>query len=219
MKKIASTLAQRYDQRPLRERVLLLLCAVVVLIFLVSVFVLQPLSRWTKASRHELTEIKNNLVELKARETIVVARKKTDPNQENLRRLEVLEQESTKLEQDLKASIVNLVAPREIPQLLKDLLTQQKKLHLNSLENLPPERIILDQQASLDTAGPVLYRHALRMEFTGDYLTLLRYLKQLKQLPRGLVWDEVDIETVTYPAAKVRIQVSTLSLTEGWIGG
>lgn len=214
-----SSLTQWYDLRPLRERVLLLLCVLIVLTFLVGMFVLQPFSQRTNVLRHELAELGNNLVELKSREIAVTTRKNFDPDQDNRRHLEILEQESANLQQDLNASIVNLVTPRDMPTLLKQLLTQQKKLHLSSLENLPPERIVLDQQAGSDEVGPALYRHRLRMEFSGDYLTLLRYLKQLQQLPRTLVWDEVDIETEVYPRATVRIQVSTLSLTEGWIGG
>ena len=214
-----SSLSQWYDLRPLRERVLLLLAVMIVLTFLVWMFVLQPFSQRTNALRHELAELGNNLAELKSREIAVTARKNFDPDQDNRRHLEILEQESAKLQQDLNTSIVNLVAPRDMPALLKQLLTQQKKLQLSSLENLPPERIVLDQQAGSDEAGPALYRHRLRMEFSGDYLTLLRYLKQLQELPRALVWDEVDIETEVYPRATVRIQVSTLSLTEGWIGG
>ena len=48
---------------------------------------------------------------------------------------------------------------------------------------------------------------------------MLAYLRQLEQLPRSMVWEDVAIETVRYPETIVRLQVHTLSLTEGWIGG
>jgi MSHA biogenesis protein MshJ len=57
------------------------------------------------------------------------------------------------------------------------------------------------------------------MEFSGDYLTLLKYLRQLEDLPRSMVWEEVEVKSDDYPEATVRLQVYTLSLTEGWIGG
>ncbi|MCW8860111.1 MAG: type II secretion system protein M [Deltaproteobacteria bacterium] len=215
----SSSMTQWFDQRPLRERALLLVCSFIVLIFLTSILVLQPLSQKTQSRRNELTELKNSLVELKTQETVVTARRNNDPDRENRLRLEILEQESSKLQQQLQASIVNLVAPRDMPELLKNLLTRQKNLQLVSLENLPPEQLVLEQKAAPDSLGPVLYRHGLRMEFSGDYLTLLRYLNQLEELPRALVWDEVDIETREYPESRVRIQVHTLSLSEGWIGG
>lgn len=214
-----STLSQWYDQRPQRERIILLVCAVVVLIFLLNLLVLQPFSAQRKVARREITDLKVSLAKLNAQETVIRSREGIDPDRENRLRLAVLEDESNQLQQQLKDNIVNLVSPQEMPELLKDLLTQQKELQLISLENLSPELLKLDQKIEADVVIPTLYRHRLRMEFSGDYLTMLKYLRQLEQLPRAMVWEEVEIETQKYPEATVRLQVYTLSLTEGWIGG
>ena len=215
----SSTLFQWYDQRPRRERIVLLVCAVVVLIFLLNLLVFQPFTEQRKAARREITDLKVSLAELNAQEIVINFRKGSDPDQENRLRLTVLENESSKLQQQLKDNIVNLVSPQEMPELLKDLLTQQKKLQLISLENLSPELLKLDQKIEEGAIIPTLYRHRLRMEFSGDYLTMLKYLRQLEQFPRSMVWEEIEIETQKYPEATVRVQVYTLSLTEGWIGG
>jgi len=210
---------QWYDQRPQRERVVLLICALFVLVFLMNFLVLQPFSKRRDLARSEMEELKVSVAELKGQEALIRARKGSDPDKENRIRLEVLQQESEKLQQQLKANIVNLVSPREMPELLKNLLTQQKKMQLLKLENLAPELLELGQQSEENTLLPTLYRHRLRMEFSGNYLTLLRYLRQLEQLPRSMVWEEVEVESHEYPRATVRLQVYTLSLTEGWIGG
>ncbi|MCD6581134.1 MAG: type II secretion system protein M [Desulfuromusa sp.] len=217
--KVSSTWSQWYDQRPQRERVVLLVCAVVVLIFLLNLLVLQPFSDRRTVARNNVTDLKASLAELNAQETVIRAREGSDPDRENHLRLKVLEDESRKLQQQLKANIVNLVTPQDMPELLRDLLTQQKQLQLISLENLPPELLKLEQKLEEGAVTPTLYRHRLRMEFSGDYLTMLKYLRQLEQLPRAMVWEEVEIETQKYPEATVRLQVYTLSLTEGWIGG
>ncbi|MEA3362032.1 MAG: type II secretion system protein GspM [Thermodesulfobacteriota bacterium] len=217
--KVSSMLFQWYDQRPQRERVVLLVCAVVVLIFLVNFLALQPFFEQRVAAQKEVVELKASLAELNAQEAAIKSRKESDPDQENRLRLEVLKGESRKLQQQLRANIVNLVSPQEMQELLKDLLTQQKQLQLISLKNLAPELLKLDQKAGEDIVTPTLYRHRLWMEFSGDYLTMLQYLRQLEQLPRAVVWEEVEIETQKYPETRVRLQVYTLSLTEGWIGG
>lgn len=217
--KSSSTWSQWYDQRPQRERVVLLVCAVVVLILLLNFLVLQPFSAQREAARSEVTDLKASLVEFYAQDAAIKARKGSDPDRENRLRLKALEDESGKLQQQLKTNIVNLVSPQDMPELLKNLLTQQKQLQLISLENLPPELLKMDQKVVEDAVTPTLYRHRLRMEFSGDYLTMLTYLRQLEQLPRAMVWEEVEIETQKYPEATVRLQVYTLSLTEGWIGG
>lgn len=208
-----------YEQRPLRERVMLLLCLLVVIAFFVNLLVLSPLSAEKRAVRKEMITLQAQQVELQARESILVARKDSDPDRENRQKLDRLIMESQRLQDQLEDGIVNLVAPRDMPALLKDLLTQQKKLQLVKLENLPPRQVALTSENTSESVGPILYIHPLRIEFKGDYLTLLKYLRQLEQLPRSLVWEDVEIETQTYPVATVRIQVYTLSLTEGWIGG
>lgn len=219
MAKASFSLNQWYESRPLRERLMLLFCAVIVVLFLFYFIVWTPLSQQRRDISRDVTKLKNQQLELTAREQVVAARKSTDPDYDNKQKLHVLEKESSRLQAQLETSIVNLVAPREMPALLKDLLTRQKKLQLLSLENLPPQKLEFGRASDTETVGPLLYRHSLRMEFSGDYLSLLAYLRQLETLPKTLVLEEVDIETEDYPAAIVRLQVYTLSLTEDWIGG
>lgn len=217
---MSDSVSRWYGQRPVRERVLLLLCSLAVLVFLVYLVILDPLATRKARVSSELAALQTQRFDLQAREAAVMARMKVDPDAENRRQLEILETESASLQQQLQAGIVNLVAPADMPVLLKELLTRQKKLKLVALENLSPRELVLSANSNTTEAhAPVLYIHPLRMEFKGDYLTLIKYLRQLEQLPKALVWEDVDIETQTYPEATVRIQVYTLSLTEGWIGG
>ena len=213
-----------YDERPKRERIVLLICAVVVLVFLLNLLVLEPYSQQRKHAQSEITQLQVDISGLAVRSAEIEVRRTNDPNRANLKKQVALEQEREKLNQELQTNIVTLVPPREMAGLLKSLLTQEKKLQLISLENLAPEALSIGQNEQAQdendkTIQPKIYRHRLRMEFLGDYLTLLKYLKQLEQLPRSLVWEEVEVETLVYPQARVRLQVSTLSLSEGWIGG
>jgi len=208
-----------YDARPLRERILLLVCVVIVMVFLLNLLVLEPASRQREQARSEMSQLQTEIDALTIRGAEVEARRANDPDKKNREKLMALEQEWRQLNQNLQTNIVTLVPPQEMSDLLKSLLTQEKKLKLIRLENLPPEALSLEQSKDDKNAQPKIYRHRLQMEFLGDYLTLLAYLKQLEELPRSLVWEEVEVETLKYPQAKVRLQVYTLSLTEGWIGG
>ena len=207
-----------YSKRSLRERVALLLGAFVALFLLFYFAAIQPYVRAGEESRRQISALKTAIALLTAREAELNARKSFDPDRDNRLRIEILEREADQLQQQLEANIVNLVSPQDMPGLLKDLLTR-KKLDLISLENLPPERLEISPQGTEAGAAPILYRHRLSMTFSGDYLTMLGYLRQLEQFPRAMVWEEVEIETTQYPDAIVRLKVYTLSLTEGWIGG
>jgi len=208
-----------YDERPKRERIVLLVCVVIVLVFLLNLLVLEPNSLQRKRAHSEVSQLQVDIADLMVRSAEVEARRADDPDKANRERGAALEQEIATLNQKLQTNIVTLVPPQEMSGFLKDLLTQQKKLKLISLENLPPEELKIGDNENDKTVQPKLYRHRLRLEFSGDYLTLLKYLQQLEDLPRSLVWEEVEVETETYPRARVRLQVYTLSLTEGWIGG
>jgi MSHA biogenesis protein MshJ len=208
-----------YDRRPLRERAILLLCLVAVLIFIWDLVVLKPLDKQRKLVQTQVTQVQNSLTELATREQIAESRRSFDPDRENRQRLMVLQAELDKVHAQLATNLGNLISPQEMPELLKELLRKQHQLQLLSLENLPAEDLKIDEKIADKTQQPELYRHRLRMEFAGDYLSTLKYLRELEKLPRNMVWDELEIETLEYPRAKVRLEVYTLSLTEGWIGG
>lgn len=213
------SLTQWYEQRPLRERALLLVCLLIALFFLWDSLVMSPISLRKKNLRSKTSQLQTELTELASREQSVQARKDFDPDQENRQLLEQLRSEAAKNQRQLEERVVNLISPQEMPELLKDLLVRQKKLQLLSLENLTAEAVQVNEQVAETQLTPVLYRHRLRMEFSGDYLATLAYLKKIEALPRRMVWEEVEIETQEYPQAKVRLQVYTLSLNKGWIGG
>jgi MSHA biogenesis protein MshJ len=214
-----SSLSGWYDGRPIRERVAVLLGAVVVIVFLIFYLLVNPVSRKDSQITTQISSVKTEIAALEAKEQVISARKGVDPDRKDRERLGVLIEESAQLEQQLQEGIVNLVLPQDMPELLKDLLTRQKKLELISLENMAPEQLKFGGQENGEEFGPKLYRHSLRMTFSGDYLTLLKYLKQLEELPRTLIWEDVEISTDDYPQATVRLQVYTLSMEEGWIGG
>lgn len=208
-----------YNQRPLRERALLLFACSAVVLYIAYLLILQPLGRRTELARQEIGQMQSRQLELQALTQAVEARKNIDPDRQNRLRLAALEKEIAGMQEDLQAGLENLVSPAEMPALLKELLTQQKKLRLLSLENQAPERIVLGNAQNPESASATIYRHPLRMKFSGDFMTLLQYLRQLEQLPRTLVWEKVDIATDEYPQATVNLEVYTLSLKEGWIGG
>lgn len=218
MKK-SSEILTWYDQRPLRERIMLLLAVGAVILYAAFLLVLEPLGQQNESARQEIVQLEARQLELQTLIKTVEARKNVDPDILNRRKLATLEKEITRLEEELRAGLENLVSPEEMPALLRELLSRQEKLRLLSLENQAPERIVLGETGAQDSEAAVVYRHPLRLKFSGDYMSLVSYLRQLELLPRTLVWEKVDIATDTYPEATVLLEVYTLSLKEGWIGG
>ena len=208
-----------FNSRSLRERAVLVGAVVVLTLVLALVLVLDPLSKRQKTLRRDIAGLEGSLVQLQAQESALLARKNLDPDKEKKQRLQILETEVEKLQGQLELRIDTLVSPSQMTLLLKDLLDRQTDLCLLDLKNLPPQAVDLGTSAQEDDDAPQLFCHGLDMELSGKYLAMLNYLRQLQQLPRGLVWDTVEIETSEYPKTTVHLKVYTLSLVEGWIGG
>ena len=62
------------------------------------------------------------------------------------------------------------------------------------------------------------YKHGLRIEFEGDYMTTLDYIRGLESLELRFLWDSLEFQVEEYPRSRVSITVFTLSLDQDWIG-
>ena len=64
--------------------------------------------------------------------------------------------------------------------------------------------------------GP--YVPPLSVVVEGSYVDIVSYLKALETMKWHVYWNRLELETRTYPLNRVRIEMSTLSLDETWLG-
>ena len=216
MHKQWSALVQWFHQRALRERAVLLLCAVTLMVAPVYLFVLEPATQQRASAQQQIARMNAEISQLEMMEAEIRARSRVDPDQELRERHDQLVQQLAEQRQELHLGISHLVAPAEMPGLLKQILARSD-IELLRLENMAPQLVGAVEPSA--EAPSRLYRHRLQMELRGDYLSLLSYLRRLDQLPRLLVWEEIDVTTREYPLTTIRLRVYTLSLTEDWLGG
>ena len=107
-----------------------------------------------------------------------------------------------------------LIDPAEMARVLEEILKEQTSLSLVRIRNKAPELITGGDES--DTTS--FYRHVLEIEVEGTYAACLDYLTAVEDLPWRLYWQLLDLEVIEYPQNRVRIEVSTLSLDEEWIG-
>ena len=107
-----------------------------------------------------------------------------------------------------------LIDPAEMARVMEGVLKQQSKLRLIRLRNLSPEAL----SASADSRTATFYKHGLEIEFEGSYSACLDYLQEIENLPWRFYWQVLELEVLEYPRNRVRLEVSTLSLDEEWIG-
>lgn len=218
---------ERFSALQKRERVLIL--AVVFLVPLVLFFELSygPGQRQQRQlqQRYQDQLQSNSALQLQLAEMQLAAQK--DPDEENRRQLQRLQQQMSIFEQQLQQHMEGVVTPQQMPVLLKEMLKKRPGLTLVALENGVAQTINVatdvtanDSEDDVPQSDVLLYRHPLHMEFRGSYLETLDYVRSLKQLPGRLFWSGLDIEmSEHYPQAHIKMDVYTLSLQKGWISG
>ena len=208
-------LRAQIDERNLRERILLLAAAVVVLFLLWDVAVQTPLADRQQAAADRVDQLERQQEDLRTteqslRDQLADLAADTDEG-----RVAELRAEIDRIDRELGERTARVVSPSQMVTVLRDMVQADADLTLDALENLAVDEIIAEDR---DEGIPRVFRHRVRVVASGDFFTVLGYLQRLEGLDWQLQWDDLHIETTAYPQARVTILLSTLSLDEGWIG-
>ncbi|HHX8285307.1 TPA: type II secretion system protein GspM [Vibrio diabolicus] len=210
------SLEERFGEMSAREKVLIALCGLVVVIVLLFTLVLEPKLNEIISNERQLSNLKQANQKIEIDTLRIQAQLKKDPNAEIDRSISNLLTESQHLSMQLAEIIEHLITPSQMAELLENVLEQQSGIHLLSLQTLPSEPITEDKEASQYSG---YYVHPVRMELTGDYFSIANYLNKLESLPASYYWRSFSYKVEEYPKAKLVLEVYTLGSREEFIGG
>ncbi|MEW4343948.1 type II secretion system protein GspM [Vibrio diabolicus] len=210
------SLEERFGEMSAREKVLIALCGLVVVIMLLFTLVLEPKLNEVISNERQLSNLKQANQKIEIDTLRIQAQLKKDPNAEIDRSISNLLTESQHLSMQLAEIIEHLITPSQMAELLENVLEQQSGIHLLSLQTLPSEPITEDKEASQYSG---YYVHPVRMELTGDYFSIANYLNKLESLPASYYWRSFSYKVEEYPKAKLVLEVYTLGSREEFIGG
>lgn len=214
--RLAATIAglrAKVDELGLRERTLLFAAIAMLLSALWYVVMMQPLAERIDANREKIalvrarTESANNSIEQQVVQY-------SSSGSEQQRRLEHVQARIEDIDERLGDYAAELIDPAEMARVLEAILKEQSKLKLIRVHNLDAEPLLSPDEKRTTT----LYKHGLEIEFEGDYFSCLEYLEDIEALPWRFYWRILEIDVMSHPRNRVRLEVSTLSLDEDWIG-
>jgi len=215
----------KYEDLSFREQLLVMLTTLVVLGLVWFLFVYEPMFIKTKLASSNLVPLNAGIAKLEVQKKELIIRRDTDPHLEIKERIALVTSQLENLNNDLDGKFHGLITPKKMARVLESVLKQQSSLKLISVKSLKSEPLIKhdedDGEAELKGKKKrrvEVYRHGLRIEFEGNYLSALNYLKSLESLQWEFYWDAVDLEVTDYPKARIVITVHTLSLRDYWMG-
>lgn len=212
---------EHIDALSLRERALLFVGVLVALYLIAANVVFGSLLGDLSRLDNELKSKREQVRTLQTQVEKIAAERGRDPNETNRARIAELKARLREREGDLTGAMQGVVSPREMARMVEQALSRNRGLTVVSVENLPPEPLVEGGGAPAEgqgNPGAGMYRHGLRIELTGQYPDILRYLRSLETLSWKVFWSEVQIKTEKHPVSRVTLVIYTLSLDEAWIG-
>lgn len=218
-------LSKRWHALAPREQWLVYVVALAALAMLYLSFVGDPMSRrmaqleaQRQAADTRALDAQNVIVELQARLA-------ADPDLAAREALLVARAEHEALFQRIGRQTRELVSPAQMKVLLQDLLYEQSNLQLVVLDSFSeplsvPSAAQASGEAPTEALPTLLYRHGIRLTLEGGYQDLLDYLQAIQASPWRLHWDRLDYQVgeAGPDAARIELQLHTLSRDAGWIG-
>ena len=217
----AKALSAKYEALTLRERAILVLAIVAVMVLSWDTMLMEPLRLKRTALEAELATA--TTFGLAARNADA-----SDPRQLSITQAGELQRQLQAIDARLASTASGFVSSQRMIEVLHDVLDRQGRLALGSIRNLPVSSLIAPlerEDGTAERAGGVPpavarppYVHAIELVIDGQYADILEYLAALEALPWKFRWTSLDLSTSGYPRNRVRIELSTLSLDSTWLG-
>ncbi len=219
---------ERIDALSLRERAFLFVGVLAVIYLIVANVVFPTLFGDLTRLEKELNAKRDQTRAVQTQIEKIASERGRDPNEISRKRLAELRQELREREGALAGVVRGVVSPRDMARMVEQMLQRNRALTVVSVENLPPTPLLADGGEAQPAAGAApataaapasgMYKHGLRIQLSGQYPDILRYLGALETLPWKVFWGEVQLQTEKYPVSRVTLVIYTLSLDEAWIG-
>ncbi len=204
---------KRLDALTARERLLVFITVLAVSATVWHLLLMEPLLRQADAARAEISATRARIEAANdSLQDQVLQLAQIDTTHQT--RYALIQQRIEQLDAQLAEYSGQLIDPAEMAFVLESVLKSQSGLRLKRIRNLGAEALTADDEND----SVILYRHGLEIEVEGSYLDCLAYLEEIEDLPWRFYWQFLELDVVEYPRNRIRIEVSTLSLDEEWIG-
>lgn len=219
---------ERIDALSLRERGIVFVMIMVVLYAIAANFLFPPLYGEQDRLKKQIASKRSQIGAFETQIQEALAKAAVDPDAPNRARLAELQARIKALDESMAAVTSRLVSPKEMARVVEQILAKNRRLEVVRIESLPaaPLRPAETEPQAAAAKGPkapeagelLVYRHGMHVEFRGEYMDILRYLRALEELPWKVFWGQVTLRVEKYPVSRVSLRIYTLSTSKGWIG-
>jgi MSHA biogenesis protein MshJ len=214
--------AKRLDARTRRERMLILIAGVTVIVaFLYGLGVAPALERRNHMTLR-IADENNQIIAAQAQKAELEQQLRKDPDASLRERSAARRNEIAQIDAQLLGLEHSLVPPERMGAVLQELVGQDRRVRIVRLHNLPPTPLVekagdaAGPNAEAALAGHHVFKHAVQVTVEGGYLDLLAYVARLEKQPWQVYWGRTHM-TADYPRVQIELTLYTLSLDKDWL--
>ena len=204
-----------FNTNELRQRIIITAAIFIGLHAAWDLFIYQPQVQRLTTIESAISQDRRAITELRNK----IDQSASKSSNHDTQQIATFEQQIEQLDSQIKSASSELIAPNQMPEVLRQLLTKNTNLRVTALTTEPAE-IVSKNNPGKETETPEnpVYKHSMSLSFEGDYLNTLAYIHSVEKMGWRIFWDSVHIDSTDYPRTRVSISLYTLSLDEGWIG-
>lgn len=197
--------AAKVDALSLRERGILFVATLAVLLAAVDAGVLTPAQNQFKSVQQRYASQSAEINRLRAE--LVSAGKPVDHNQGVRDDIAAVERDVAAVNQEIESQLALAGSGRALEPVLVQFLRRQPNLTLLGTQTLKTEA-----STGAGTAVPGLTRQGMELRIAGPYLELMRYVQALETALPHLRWGRLQVKAEQQPA-EMALQVYVLGAT------
>lgn len=222
---------QRYQALRRRERMLVAVSTLVVVLLGGNALFVAPKTSLTEASSQRLMVVQAELASV-GQQLRGMGGVGQDPDAEVKRDLANIRRTLADIDTQLAQTQSALVPPEQMVVFLENILVRSRGLRLVNMRTLPISGVLdapKDEAAKSGTAAASasaagtgremehLFRHGVELTIEGAYPELLAYLAEVERSPQRLLWSRAQLSVEQHPRAVLKLTVYTLSLDRKWL--
>lgn len=221
MKRQWNDLSSRLEALTLRERILVTLAIVFVLVALLNVLLLEPLRNKHKQAVEQINQQRDQLRDASTKFAELLQARRGNVQEPVHDQIAQLRQQLSDGSGYLRSWSERLVPPERIAVLLEQVLGNNTKLQLVKLDTLPVVPLFnakgKDGLATGTSQEQQIFKHGVEISVRGGYAELVQYLTTLEHLPAQMYWGRVKLNVEQYPNSTLTLTLYTLSMDKTWL--
>lgn len=217
---IKTQIQGKVDGLSLRERILIAATFCILIYFAWENIVFKRVWTSKESLVAQLENASKQIQDVKGQIQAVTTQLQSNNYHKLQHQVKVLKKRNQDMRELISRMAEQLLPPKEMSKMLTHMLKSQSGIKIISMSNIQETPLfsgLSEDGAGYDPNQLQVYQHGMELIIEGEYFVIMKFLKELESIPWRLIWSSLDYEVIEYPIARVKINLHTLSLHQGWI--